>query len=205
MNHTTRDLAHAALIVVDLQNDFCPGGTLAVPEGDQIIPTVQRWIRRFQDQGCPIIFTQDAHPAHHISFTEQGGPWPPHCVQGTPGADLHPDLTIPLDAIYVEKGFLPDVDAYSGFEGMVKNSDGIRTEASLQQLLDSREIRTIYLAGLATDYCVKATAMDALRLGYQVKVINHAIRGVNVKPDDSLSALVELIARGAHVIDGTGE
>lgn len=204
VSHITRDLTHAALIVVDLQNDFCPGGTLAVPEGDLIIPVVQRWIRRFQEQRRPIIFTQDAHPGHHISFVAQGGPWPPHCVQGTLGAALHPDVAIPADAFYVEKGFLPEVDAYSGFEGVVKDPDGTRTQQSLHELLDSRGIRTIYLSGLATDYCVKATGIDGLRLGYQVILIGDAIRGVNVHPDDSRLAISELTRRGAQLVAGSG-
>lgn len=204
MKRPTRDLTHAALIVVDLQNDFCPGGALAVPEGDRIIPVVQSWISQFLEQERPLIFTQDAHPRHHVSFVERGGPWPAHCVQGTPGAALHPDLAIPSDAFHVEKGFLPDVDAYSGFEGMVKNLDGTRTAQSLQELLNSLGIDTIYLAGLATDYCVKATGLDALRLGYQVILIADAIRGVNVHPDDSRLAILELTERGAQVVGGSG-
>lgn len=198
------DLSQAALVVVDLQNDFCPGGSLAVPEGDRIIPVVATWVQIFQTHRRPIIFTQDAHPPDHVSFLDRQGPWPSHCVKGTWGAALHPDLAIPQDAFHVEKGFLADVDAYSGFEGFVVATDGSRTTQSLQDLLDTLGVRTIYLAGLATDYCVKATGLDGLHLGYEVILIRDAIRGVNVRPNDSQHAISELVTQGAQLFQAPG-
>ncbi len=204
MSKPAKDLSQAALIVVDLQNDFCPGGALAVPEGDRIIPVVAHWVDIFHAQGRPIIFTRDAHPPHHVSFLERQGPWPPHCVQGTWGAALHPDLVVPKDAFRIDKGFLSDVDAYSGFEGRVVTADGTRSDQTLADLLHSLGVHIIYLAGLATDYCVKATGLDGVRLGFEVVLITDAMRGVNVHPDDSQQAIAELLAQGAQVVKVMG-
>ncbi len=200
MHQPTLDLSDAALIVVDVQNDFCPGGALAVPDGDHVIPVVKNWVNTFQAQDRPIIFTGDAHPRDHVSFQERQGLWPAHCVKGTWGAAYHEALEIPHNAFHVEKGFLADVDAYSGFEGLVMGPDGTRTDQSLQSLLDSLHVHTIYLAGLATDYCVKATGLNGLDLGYKVVLIGDAIRGVNVHPNDSNLAVLVLEARGAEII-----
>src|SRR5215468_891812 len=127
--------ADTALLLVDIQNDFCPGGSLAVPEGDQVVTVAARLIPRFQF----IVATQDWHPANHISFKARGGPWPPHCVQGTFGAELHPDINAkPIDA-FVRKAFTPDEDAYSEFEG--ETSEGL----SLDEILKRRGIKTLYL------------------------------------------------------------
>ncbi len=180
----------AALILVDIQNDFCPGGALAVTEGDEIIATVNRLVHQFP----LVVSTQDWHPANHISFKERGGPWPPHCVQGTPGAELHSALNTNTVANYFRKASLPDKDAYSEFEGVDENG------RTLDGFLKSRRVKSVYVVGLATDYCVKATVLDALRLGYEVFAVTDAMRAVNVNPDDGAKALGEMERNGAHLI-----
>ncbi|AEJ39671.1 Nicotinamidase [Sulfobacillus acidophilus TPY] len=189
-----------ALIIVDLQNDFCPGGSLAVPQGDAIIPTVNAWIARMQNAGQPIVLTRDAHPANHISFQARGGPWPPHCVPGTPGFAFHPNLHIPADAAIFDKGFHPDRDAYSGFEGVLVDASGQHSSIGLAQWLRQHDVTTIYVAGLATDYCVRATVLDALREGFATYVIQQGIRGVDITPGDSARALTEMQEKGARML-----
>lgn len=184
---------HEALIIVDVQNDFCPGGSLAVSTGDEIIPVLQAWVERFQIENQTIITTQDAHPPNHISFYARGGPWPPHCVKDTWGFALHPRLTLPQHAVFL-KGYLEDVDAYSGFEGV--HSDG---NLPLEKYLRQLHIDTLYVGGLATDYCVRATVLDALRRGFSTTVLVDAVRGVNVNPSDSERALKEMVKMGARL------
>jgi nicotinamidase/pyrazinamidase len=180
----------AALILVDIQNDFCPGGALAVAEGDQIVPVVNRLMPRFP----LVVSTLDWHPANHVSFREQGGPWPPHCVQDTFGAELHPALDRAPIAQTFRKASTADRDAYSEFEGTDDR------QRSLDAYLKSRGVRRVYLVGLATDYCVRATALDALRLGYETYVVTDAVRAVNVQPDDGAKALAEMRSSGAHLV-----
>ncbi|HJQ68024.1 MAG TPA: bifunctional nicotinamidase/pyrazinamidase [Blastocatellia bacterium] len=180
----------SALILVDIQNDFCPGGALAVAEGDRIVEVVNRLMPQFQ----LVISTQDWHPADHISFKERGGPWPPHCVQGTRGAELHPELNRESISYYFRKASSADKDAYSEFEGA---DEGGRT---LDETLRSHNVKRVYVVGLATDYCVKATAMDAIKLGYEVFVVTDAVRAVNVSPDDGQKALDEMARAGAHLV-----
>lgn len=182
----------AALILVDIQNDFCPGGALAVTEGDEIVAVVNRLMPRFS----LVVSTQDWHPANHISFKEQGGPWPPHCVRGTTGAELHPALETGAVTNYFRKASSPDKDAYSEFEGVDENG------RTLDELLKSKSVKRVYVVGLATDYCVKATVLDALELGYKVFAIIDAMRAVNVNPDDGAKALDEMERKGAHLITG---
>lgn len=189
-------MAKPALIIVDVQNDFCPGGALAVPEGDQIIPIIQAAAEDFQRQGLPIVTTQDNHPPHHVSFAERGGPWPPHCVQGTSGFSLHPALQLPPHAVCL-KGEDPDQDAYSGFEGLVQGVDGSREP--LASFLHRLSVDTVYVTGLATDYCVRATVLDALQAGFRTVVLKDAIRGVDVNPGDSERALEEMAQQGADI------
>ena len=181
---------NAALLLVDIQNDFCPGGALAVAEGDRIVEVVNRLMPEFSfiASGC------DWHPSDHISFEEQGGPWPPHCVQGTSGAELHPRLDKSKINAHFRKAATPDEDAYSEFEG---TDDSGR---SLDEVLQNRNIKRLYVAGLATDYCVRATVLDAVKKGYEVFVIIDAVRAVNVKPDDGAKALEEMAGKGAHLI-----
>lgn len=181
----------AALILVDIQNDFCPGGALAVAGGDEIVAVVNRLMPRFP----LVISTQDWHPEDHISFKESGGPWPPHCVQGTRGAELHPALDVSrLAANYFRKASSPDKDAYSEFEGV--DAEG----HTLDEFLKSRGVKRIYVVGLATDYCVKATVLDGLKLGYEVFAVTDAMRAVNVNPDDGAKALGEMEKSGARLI-----
>jgi nicotinamidase/pyrazinamidase len=172
-----------ALLIVDFQNDFTPGGALAVPEGDTIATRINA-LAASGDYDL-VVATRDWHPADHSSFAAQGGPWPVHCVAGTQGAQLHPDLArAPIDVI-VDKGQEVDREGYSGFEG-----------TDLEQLLRERGITQVTIVGLATDYCVKNTALDALRAGFQVTVDTTAVRGVEVQPGDSEHALEEVRAAG---------
>lgn len=177
-----------ALIVVDVQNDFCPGGSLAVKEGNQIIPTINRLIPRFRH----VIFTRDWHPPDHISFS--GAPefvdksWPQHCVAGTPGAELHPDLYIPEDVLIVDKGTDMAKEAYSGFQ-----------DTGLADKLREKDISRIFVCGLATDYCVKSTVLDAISSGFQTVVIEDAIRGVNIPEGSAAAALEEMRRHGAQI------
>ncbi|MEK6407609.1 MAG: bifunctional nicotinamidase/pyrazinamidase [Acidobacteriota bacterium] len=180
----------SALILVDIQNDFCPGGALGVHEGDQIVPAVNRLIPEFP----LVISTQDWHPANHISFNQQGGPWPPHCVQGTSGAELHPDLRTDTIAHHFRKASSPEKDDYSEFEG--KDAQG----RSLDELLKSQGVNTLYVVGLATDYCVLETVLDGIKYGYEVHAVTDAMRAVNVNPDDGEKALQKMVEHGAHLV-----
>jgi len=179
-----------ALVLVDIQNDFCPGGSLAVDEGDQVVPVVNRLMKVFPF----VVSTQDWHPPNHKSFKARGGPWPPHCVQGTAGAELHQDLDTATIADYFRKASDPDKDAYSEFEGCDVEGH------SLDAVLRAKGITRIYVAGLATDYCVKATVLDGLRLNYGVYVVTDAVRAVNVEPGDGERALAEMAGNGANLI-----
>ncbi len=180
----------SALILVDIQNDFCPNGALAVTEGDLIVPIVNRLISTFP----LVISTQDWHPANHISFKAQGGQWPPHCVQGTTGAELHPDLKTETIALYFRKASSPDKDDYSEFAG--KDEQG----RSLDEVLKGYGVRKIYVVGLATDYCVLETVLDGLKYGYEVYAVTDAMRAVNVNPDDGEKALYKMVSSGAHLV-----
>ena len=182
--------ADSALLLVDLQNDFCPGGALAVPGGDQIIPVVNRLLPQF----AVIIAGQDWHPADHCSFRDQGGPWPPHCVQGTNGAALHPAVEQFRITHYVRKATQRDVEAYSEFSGV--DAGGQRLDA----LLKAHAITALYVAGLATDYCVRATVLDGLRLGYRVIVVRDAIRAVEANTGDGARACAEMQRHGAQFV-----
>jgi nicotinamidase/pyrazinamidase len=175
-----------ALLIIDFQNDFTEGGALAVPDGDAIAPRVNELVE--SGDFDLVVATRDWHPADHGSFKEQGGPWPPHCVQGTPGAELHPSL--PRDAVdvVINAGYEPHLEGYSGFE-----------ETNLEEVLREREIDEVTVVGLATDYCVKHTAADALAEGFRVTVDRDGIRGIDVEPGDSERALQELQAAGATV------
>ncbi len=177
-----------ALIVVDMQNDFCPGGALAVPEGDKIISDINKLVIDFVKEGCPVIFTRDWHPRNHCSFSENGGMWPVHCVAETEGAAFHRELFIPDAAIIISKAHRPFPDAYSGFQG-----------TDLEHILKLNGVTEVAVCGLATDYCVKATAIDALDAGFIVAVFENAVKAVNVNPDDGEEALKEMKSRGIAV------
>jgi nicotinamidase/pyrazinamidase len=172
-----------ALIIVDFQNDFTPGGALPVPDGDVIAERLNT-LAASGDYDL-VVATRDWHPADHSSFADNGGPWPVHCVQGSEGAELHPALDRSKLDVIVDKGQSVDTDGYSGFAG-----------TDLDALLRERGITQVTLAGLATDYCVKNTALDALRAGFQVTVDSTAVRGVEIEPGDSERALAEVRAAG---------
>ncbi len=170
------------LIVVDLQVDFCPGGALGVPEGDEIVPLVNRlltvpgWFR---------VATRDWHPADHISFAAQGGIWPPHCVADSPGAAFHPDMAQGSIDLVVSKAAQKDAEAYSGFDG-----------TTLPVELREKGVRRIFVCGLATDYCVRATALDGRKEGFEVVVLEDAVRAVDVEPGDGERAVEEMREAG---------
>jgi len=175
-----------ALVIVDFQNDFTPGGALGVPDGDAIAAPVDALAR---SGGFDLVVaTRDWHPPDHGSFAAQGGPWPEHCVQGTPGADLHPALDRSLVDVVVDKGQDPVTEGYSGFEA-----------TGLEALLRERGVDHVTVVGLATDYCVKNTALDALRHGFGVAVDSTATRAVEVAPGDGARALETVRAAGAGV------
>lgn len=177
-----------ALIIVDVQRDFCPGGALAVKDGDKTVPRLNKVIGAAEAAGLPVYFTRDWHPPSHISFKSQGGVWPSHCVQGTPGAEFHSDLLIPRSATVISKGDKPRKEAYSGFQG-----------TALARLLRSKGVDEVFVGGLATDYCVKETALDALREGFNVDVMTDCVRAVNLRPGDGARALRTVKTKGAEL------
>lgn len=179
-----------ALIVVDVQRDFLPGGRLAVPHGDEVVEVLNAYIANFKQHGLPIAATRDWHPATHCSFLAQGGSWPPHCVADTDGARFASGLDLPDDASIISKATLPDQEAYSGFAG-----------TELNPLLRKSAIRRVFIGGLATDYCVLNTVRDALHLGYATMLLTDAIRAVNVKPGDGARAVAEMVKMGAVCIE----
>jgi len=176
-----------ALIVVDVQNDFLPGGSLAVPDGDAVVPVLNHYLATFAGKGLPIYATRDWHPANHCSFKAQGGPWPPHCVASTRGAQFAPTLQLPTAITIISKATTAGQDAYSGFEG-----------TDLDARLRADTTRRVFVGGLATDYCVLNTVRDACKLGYEVILLTDAIRAVNVSPDDGRKAEAEMRFLGAH-------
>ncbi|HLZ97912.1 MAG TPA: nicotinamidase [Steroidobacteraceae bacterium] len=177
-----------ALIVVDVQNDFLPGGALGVPDGDGVIPSINRCIGQFERGGFPIFATRDWHPPGHCSFREQGGPWPPHCIAGTRGAEFPASLQLPEAVQIVSKASRPDADAYSGFQG-----------TDLERRLRDGGSRRVFVAGLATDYCVRATVLDARAAGFDAVVLDDAVRAVEVRPGDGARALADMSASGAQI------
>ncbi len=182
-----------ALIIVDVQSDFCPGGALGVPNGDRVVPVVNDYARRFDSAGLPIYASRDWHPPETTHFAIRGGPWPVHCVGGEPGAEFHPDLRLPGTTRVVSKGQGETEDAYSAFQA--RDESG----TLLPDLLRQAGADSVFVCGLATDYCVKATVLDALRSGFRATLLLDASRGVNVAPGDSEEAIAEMVAAGADV------
>jgi nicotinamidase/pyrazinamidase len=193
-----------ALLVIDVQNDFCPGGALAVEEGDQVVLVLNRYIDQFTKAGLPVFATRDWHPEKTSHFVTGGGPWPPHCIQGSKGAEFHPDLKLPPETVLVAKGhFVPsealsagtgaEEGGYSGFVG--RDESG----AKLADLLRQRGVERLFVGGLATDYCVKHTVLDGLTEGFKVVLLADSVRGVNLKPGDSARAIAEMVHAGAEV------
>jgi nicotinamidase/pyrazinamidase len=185
----------AALLIVDVQIDFCPGGSLAVPEGDAIIPVINRYIELFRKKGLPVIASRDWHPPVTGHFRQYGGLWPPHCVQGSEGARFHPLLKLPADATVVSKGMDPEKDDYSALHAVTEQG------TPLPDLLDELGTERLYIGGLATDYCVRASALEGLKQGFSVTVLKDAVKGVDLKPGDSARALKELAKAGAELAD----
>jgi len=188
--------SHTALVVVDIQNDFCPGGALPVADGDKVVPVLNKYIQLFRSASAPIIYTRDWHPPDHSSFRAQGGPWPPHCVQGSEGAKFRSDLLQPAVGEIVSKADRKD-EAYSFFQG----TDLAHRLRRLRFRLGLRGgIKALFVGGLATDYCVKETVLDGLKLGFQVYYLDDASKGVNVNPADSQLAVKEMLSKGAEEI-----
>ena len=176
-----------ALLLVDVQNDFCPGGALAVDDGDAVVPALNAWIVAARQGGARVFASRDWHPPDHLSFAARGGLWPPHCVQDTPGAAFHPDLELPDDAAVVTKADQSEREAYSAFDS-----------GELADELLAAGIERLWVGGLATDYCVKASVLDATELpGLEVRVITNAIRAVDAAPGDGEAALEAMREAGA--------
>jgi nicotinamidase/pyrazinamidase len=188
------DPARDALLVVDVQNDFCAGGALAVPHADRVVAALNRYIGEAVAKGVTIYASRDWHPAVTRHFKAFGGEWPVHCVKGTPGAAFHKDLRLPRDTIVISKDVGPDSHGYSAFEGTTP--DG----SSFGEDLARRGIEHLYVGGLATDYCVQHSVLAALDEGFDVTVLEDAIAGVNLDPEDSARALDRMRQRGAIVL-----
>ncbi len=182
-----------ALLLIDVQNDFLPGGSLAVPHGDEVVPALNRTIDAFIAQGLPVYATRDWHPQRHCSFRAQGGPWPAHCIANTHGAEFAASLRLPPTAVVISKASTADQDAYSGFQG-----------TDLEQRLRAAGIRRLFVGGLATDYCVLNSVRDALRLGFEVVLLTDAIRAVDVQPGDGQRAEREMARQGAQQLSLPG-
>ncbi|MGH7833477.1 MAG: isochorismatase family protein, partial [Candidatus Binatia bacterium] len=176
-----------------VQNDFCSGGALEVPGGDQVVSVLNRYIDRFKQAGWPIFFTRDWHPEKTRHFVAFGGQWPSHCVQGTGGAEFHPDLNFPEGAVIISAGTGPDEEGYSGFDG--KDSNGV----GLADLVRRQGVHRLFVGGLATDYCVKHTVLDGLREGFEVIFLGDASRGVDLQPGDSERAVQNMVRAGAKI------
>ena len=189
----------AALVIVDVQNDFCPGGALAVVEGDQVVAPLNRYLERFANAALPIFATRDWHPEKTSHFKAYGGIWPVHCVQNTLGAEFHPLLQLGNNAVVVSKGTAADADSYSGFDAVDAKGAG------LAELLRASGVEQIFVGGLATDYCVKQTVLDGLKQGFEVVLLMDAIRGVDLAPGDATRALEEMHHAGVQAIDAIEE
>jgi nicotinamidase/pyrazinamidase len=177
-----------ALIIGDVQKDFLPSGALPVPEGDKIIPVLNEYIERFQKAKAKVFATRDWHPPNHISFKPYGGPWPPHCIQGSKGAKFHPDLKLPRNVVVISKARDPMRESYSSFD---------RTD--LEEQLHSGKVKRVFVGGLATDYCVKETILDALKLGFEAMLLTDATLGIDVIKGDVKKAVEEMKSKGAKV------
>lgn len=178
-----------ALLLIDVQNDFLPGGSLAVPSGEEVIPVLNRYIEAFSKASLPVYASRDWHPPDHSSFRAQGGIWPPHCVASSGGAEFSPKLDLPANAVIISKATNPNADAYSDFD-----------EPDLEQSLQQNGISRLFIGGLATDYCVLYTVRDALAHGFEVHLLLDGIRAINVKPGDGQRAIEEMTSLGAHPI-----
>lgn len=181
-----------ALLIVDVQNDFCPGGALPVPDGDRVVPILNRYAERFSGAGYPVFASRDWHPSVTRHFQDQGGPWPPHCVADSPGAALHGKLKLPSGATILNKGTDPEDHGYSAFEAADPQG------RPLGELLERHGVRTLYVGGLATEYCVQASVLDGLVKQLDVVVLLDAVRGIDVREGDVARALDDMIRKGAR-------
>lgn len=177
-----------ALLVVDVQRDFCPGGALPIAEGDRVVPLLNRWLAAAEGRGVPVYASRDWHPRRHPSFREEGGLWPPHCLQDSPGAAFHPDLQLPEGVIVVTKGVRFDQDQNSAFD-----------QTGLGDMLRREEVRRLWVGGLAEDVCVLATVLDALREGFQVRLLTGATRPVT--PEGGRQAREKMQRAGAQLVE----
>lgn len=178
-----------ALLLIDVQNDFLPGGSLAVPFGDEIIPVLNRYIEAFSKASLPVYASRDWHPPDHCSFRAQGGIWPPHCIAGSQGAEFSPKLALPANVAIISKATNLNADAYSDFD-----------EPDLEQHLRQSGISRLFIGGLATEYCVLYTVRDALARSFDVLLLLDGIRAINVNPGDGQRAIEEMTSLGAHTI-----
>jgi nicotinamidase/pyrazinamidase len=183
----------SALLIVDVQNDFCFGGTLAVAGGDEVVPVLNRYVELFLERGLPAFASRDWHPEESSHFSPYGGIWPVHCVQGSRGARFHMELKLPDEVVVISKGMDPAKDGFSSFEAVCENG------LSFSESLAEKGVRHIFIGGLATDYCVKNTVLDALASGFSVTLLIDAIRGVDLKPGDAESAIREMVLAGAGI------
>jgi nicotinamidase/pyrazinamidase len=182
-------MSDRALLIVDVQNDFCPGGALAVPEGDQVVPVLNRYIEKLD---APVYASRDWHPQKTKHFKDQGGPWPAHCVQDTTGAAFHRGLKLPADTVVVTKGTDPVDHGYSAFEA--KDPEG----RAFGDVLEQEGVRQLFVGGLATEYCVRASVLDGLKHGFDVVLLTDAVKGIDVQPGDMKRALQEMQSAGAR-------
>jgi nicotinamidase/pyrazinamidase len=183
---TSRADVGDALIVVDLQRDFLPGGALGVAQGERVVAAMNDYLAFFATHRLPVFATRDWHPADHCSFVAQGGPWPPHCVAASAGAAFADALRLPAQSVVISKATSAERDAYSGFAG-----------TELQALLRAAHVTRLFVGGLATDYCVLQTVKDARALGFAVVVLRDAIASVDAQPGDGERAMDEMLAAGA--------
>ncbi|MBI3951093.1 MAG: nicotinamidase [Acidobacteria bacterium] len=181
----------STLLIIDVQNDFCKGGSLEVPGGDEVVPVLNKYIERFSRAHLPIFASRDWHPEKTVHFKEYGGPWPPHCIQGTQGAEFHPDLKLPEKTEVISSGMQYDSHGYSAFEGVDSQAK------DLAAALRAKGIDHLYVGGIATDYCVRHTVLDALKEGFKVTLLEDAIRGVDEK--DSVDAIEQMVRAGAKL------
>jgi len=187
LNKTYNITSSDALLITDVQKDFLPGGALPVPSGDEIIPVLNEYAKFFGDAKARVFASRDWHPPNHCSFKQQGGPWPPHCVQNTEGAKFSSDLKLPEGTVVVSKASDPEHESYSVFD-----------RTNFQDELRKRGVERLFVGGLATDYCVVNTVLDALSLGFKAVVLMDATLGINVNPGDVDRAVEKMLKMGAE-------
>lgn len=185
-------MTRVALLLVDVQNDFFSGGALPVPGAERVLPVLNAALRRFEAAGCPVYASRDWHPLDTTHFKTAGGPWPVHCVAGSAGAAFHPGLRVPAGMVVVSSGQGRNDDGYSAFEGTTAEGRPLADD------LRERQVRRLYVGGVATDYCVRASVLDACAAGLDVRVITDGIAGI--QPDDAARALDEMRRAGASLV-----